>query len=101
VVRGSSSELETAPMHDQSATPNPLLALAVAAHNAASLAQEQCNWYAALFAAIKRDSAPFTEAYKLASVGTYLAGDLANTLDCDCADLDEHIKRLTGAKDQA
>lgn len=88
-------------MHEPSATPDSLLKLAVSAYDAASLAKEQTDWFAAMFAAIKQQSKPFTDAHKLASAGLHLAGDLANSLDCNCADLDAHIKRLTGAKDPA
>lgn len=86
-------------MHESSVTPESLLKLAVSAYDAASLAKEQSDWYAAMFAAIKQQSQPFTDAHKLASAGLYLAGDLANSLDCNCEELDTHIKRLTGAKD--
>lgn len=63
--------------------PQPdLYDLSMAAYDSATLAHSQLADLAAMFFSIRRESAPDSQAFRLASVGHYLAEDWANTLDC-------------------
>lgn len=69
------------------------LLLAIAAHDAASLAREHMGQFAALFHAIWREVPEHSGAASLAGLGSYLAGDHHNTLDGECKELEQVIER--------
>lgn len=87
-------------MHDQS----PLQAAqraVLSAVDSVSLINDHYQWFAALFNAIRKDVDEHSLAYQLADIGRYLADDMANTTDCQSHYLNNDIKRLLAAMEQA